>query len=152
MRRSGTFWRPSPEHCYLSGRPLHTVVEDSMNTCPTCEAELPPDAPGGLCPQCILNGALAETLTVPRTGPLETFPVPFGKYELLNVIARGGMGIVYRARQPGIGRDVALKKILTGVPTDDEVRRFVREDRTAAMFTHPNIVRILDAGEHEGSI
>lgn len=122
-----------------------------MNACPTCEAEVPPDAPGELCPRCILKAALAETLSVRRAGTSDSFPIRFGKYELLNVIARGGMGIVYRARQPGIARDVALKKILSGVPTDEELRRFMREARTAATFTHPNIVRILDVDEHEGS-
>jgi len=74
----------------------------------------------------------------------------FGPYELLGEIARGGMGIVYRSRDPGSGRPVALKVMIEA--DDDEVRlkRFEREAELAAALDHPNIVRIHDAGRVDG--
>jgi serine/threonine protein kinase len=74
----------------------------------------------------------------------------FGKYELLGEIARGGMGIVYRARQHGLDRLVALKMVL-GTGTDHEAaQRFLQEARAAAALDHPNVVPIYDTGEING--
>jgi predicted Ser/Thr protein kinase len=74
-------------------------------------------------------------------------------YEVEGVIARGGMGVVYRARHAGLGRSVALKVIASELAEDPTFRaRFVREARLAASLDHPNVIPIFEAGEDDGEL
>jgi serine/threonine-protein kinase len=72
------------------------------------------------------------------------------RFEISERLGEGGMGVVYRARDGFLKREVALKKIKPGLAEDDEVRaRFLRECRAAAAINHPNVATIYEAGEGE---
>lgn len=117
-------------------------------TCTTCAAVIPADAPGGVCPACELRAAL-------DAGGLDADEVlgNLGGYELLEEVGRGGMGTVWRARQPGLGRTVAVKILPGGEWAGASARaRFRREAEAAASLRHPNIVAVHDCGEHEGTL
>src|SRR5688572_17983703 len=117
------------------------------SSCPRCGGRLLPE---GTCPPCL--AAMAEHPTGP---PQEENPLTPGSLfrgtEILGLIARGGMGIVYKARPPGVERLFAIKILPRSLAAEAEFReRFEREVRAMAGLGHPNIVGVHDYGIENG--
>ncbi len=129
-------------------------VLDEQTLCPACGSQLLSDVPHRLCLHCLVALGLDEKTeeleadqTVPSANPLDDFD-----YELLERIGRGGMGVVYRARQRSLDRIVALKMIAVGdSASPGMLARFHREAEMAAKLDHPNIVSIIEVGEFQGN-
>jgi eukaryotic-like serine/threonine-protein kinase len=111
--------------------------------CAVCGSSLPPgDSLFGLCPRCLAVGALAEENDLPAS------PQRVGRYDILDEMGRGGMGVVFRAVDPGLRREVALKLLPPGLlASRDAMRRFFTEAQAAARLSHPNIVPIYEIGD-----
>ncbi|MGI9456972.1 MAG: serine/threonine-protein kinase [Aeoliella sp.] len=129
-------------------------------TCPQCGKPLPADAPGGLCPNCVMAMNLspetrmstADSATAAKAPPSpEEMDERFPNFEITECLGRGGMGVVYKARQKALDREVAIK-VLAGEWQDDPhfAKRFEREAKTLAQMSHPNIVIVHDFGEDDG--
>lgn len=127
-----------------------------MTRCPECGSSLALGLADGLCPACLLGGLDApdealdgETLPAPRPSLTSLLPIP--GYSVVAELARGGMGIVYRARQQAPDREVALKMLLPFSASSEELReRFRQEARTLTELDHPAILPIYETGEHDG--
>jgi len=131
----------------------------TVRLCAQCGAPLPADAPKGVCPRCELQAALGllgeaeptQSAGAPEGDAVGVAGRQFGNYELVGEIARGGMGVVYKARQRGLDRIVAVKMILVErFAGKQSVQRFRGEAAAAGVLQHPNIVAIHEIGMHEG--
>ena len=122
-------------------------------SCPNCGKALPPDAPLGLCPECLIkSGSPTVMVEPPAAGfvppTVEEIAKLFPQFEILSFIGKGGMGAVYRGRQPALDRYIALKVLPASVANDPGfAERFNREARALARLNHPNIVTVYDFGE-----
>jgi tRNA A-37 threonylcarbamoyl transferase component Bud32/TM2 domain-containing membrane protein YozV len=137
--------------------PAIAKTEVMPRKCPQCGATLQPDAPEGLCPACLLQRGFATEAGAP-SGQSSFVPPPiselaklFPQLEILECLGRGGMGAVYKARQPRLDRFVALKILAPEKQNDVQfAERFEREARALARLNHPNIVTVFDFGEVSG--
>ncbi|GBD35962.1 Serine/threonine-protein kinase PrkC [bacterium HR36] len=137
-------------------RQEHPELADFFNCLDALEKLQPqakaPPASAPVKPAPISSGdAVTVQYAEPAQGTAATAPRRFGRYELLEEIGRGGMGVVYRARHVELNRVVAVKMILSGYLADrEQIRRFQQEARTAAQIRHANIVSVFDYGETDG--
>src|SRR5437899_2545090 len=122
--------------------------------CPKCGVAVAADAPQGLCPRCLLQAGLgvAEPTGAYAAGfvpptPQEVAP-RFPQLQILELVGQGGMGAVYKARQQGLDRFVAVKILPPQAARDPAfAERFAREARSLARLNHPNIVSVYDFGQ-----
>jgi predicted Ser/Thr protein kinase len=133
---------------------------DTIKVCIGCGAKVALDAPQGLCPQCLLKAGLETQAAGSNPGtnlgafvpPLPAELAPhFPQLEILEQLGQGGMGVVYKARQPGLDRIVALKILSAEAGRDPSfAQRFAQEARALARLNHPNIVAVHDFGRAGG--
>src|SRR5476649_2923147 len=134
------------------------MSNESSLKCPQCGTPFPANAPAGLCPNCLMAMNLEgdTVFTDDRTEaqpplPPDQIAPHFPQLEILECLGRGGMGVVYKARQKTLNRLVALK-LLAPERVDDAkfAERFTREAQALAALNHPNIVTIYDFGQAGG--
>ena len=124
--------------CSRCGAPL-----DGEGVCPDCGARRKADA------ETVAD--FGQFLADEANAPLAPVRDEFAGYEILGELGRGGMGVVYKARDPNLGRTVALKLLIAGRDASEEqLERFFREAESAAKLKHPNIVPIHEFSIHEG--
>jgi tRNA A-37 threonylcarbamoyl transferase component Bud32 len=124
---------------------------DNMPICQQCQQPLLPDAPEGLCPRCLGKMALDSEPAIKGTrippDPAE-LAKEFPQLEIIALLGMGGMGVVYKARQPSLDRLIALKILSRDAEQDlSFAERFSREAKALAKLNHPGIVAIYDFGQ-----
>jgi hypothetical protein len=127
----------------------------TVRICPGCRVEMPAESTDSLCPVCLKAKTVAiAAQPPPRADDSFIPPHPdalrslFPQLEILGLLGAGGMGAVYRARQRGLDRMVALKILPPQFSADlSFAERFAREARTLARLNHPNIVDVYDLGQ-----
>ncbi len=121
--------------------------------CPQCQTPMPAQALAGLCPVCLLEqGAFDSQLNTAGTAfvppSIEELAPLFTSLAILELIGRGGMGAVYKARQTALDRVVALKILPAAIARDPAfAERFTREARALAKLNHPGIVTLYEYGQ-----
>ena len=124
------------------------MTESNVAKCLKCGAEVAAhDAPGGLCPKCLLLGSA----TMDGLPPIDELRQSLDRYEALELIGRGGMGAVYKARHKELDRWVAIKVLIVD-DTEGSLfaERFRREAQVMAKLDHPNIIKVHDFGTTDG--
>ncbi len=120
------------------------IIESHLDECTACQDVVRDVAPDPFM-QVLLQFGEAQ-----QASPAERRIVE--GYHLIERLGEGGAGVVYRARQPSLDRDVALKLLKAGIAASDvELKRWRRECRALAALNHPHIVKIYDAGEQAGT-
>ena len=123
--------------------------------CPQCGKPTSGGLCAGVCPECLATSLLGDwdESGVELEKPAEDVLTRVADYDVLRVIGRGGMGVVCRARDRLLGREVALKLIHSGVlASDDELRRFRLEAEAVANLRHPNLIMVHETGEADGQL
>jgi tRNA A-37 threonylcarbamoyl transferase component Bud32 len=124
---------------------------DTIRICNQCGKPLPQNAPEGLCPECLARVALGSEPAAPGTrvppDPVD-LAAQFPQLEIIQLLGVGGMGMVYKARQPRLDRLVALKILpMDSTPHAAFAERFEREAKALAKLNHPGIVTLYDFGQ-----
>ncbi|MBK9138424.1 MAG: serine/threonine protein kinase [Verrucomicrobia bacterium] len=125
---------------------------DGLNpVCPQCGGVIPADAPRGLCPHCVLANTVRSTdpgqTASGKIPSLDAVAAAFPQLEIVELIGTGGMGAVYKARQPKLDRFIALKVLSPSLAASPAfAERFNREARVLARLNHPGIVSVFDFG------
>ena len=121
------------------------------NTCQKCGKPIMDGSPRGLCPMCLISAVAKIDEPIPSNAPspeLDDLRRVFPQLEIIEPLGAGGMGRVYKVRQPNLDRIVALKLLPPAYAADPEwVERFTREARALARLNHPHIVQVFDFGE-----